>query len=716
MWASLVRRIARGMVVGGIGTVVAAGVAWGQAPRYQSPFGAQAPQPQAIPTPAAITPNGTVVEDVVARVNDQIVNRSDVERSQQQLQQELQQSNLPQAEREQREKDMLRDMIDQQLLISKGKELGLNADAEVIRRLDEIRKQNHLDSMEDLEKAARSQGVNFEDFKANIRNNVITQQVVRDEVGRRLQMTQGQEQAYYDAHKQEFVQPEQVRLSEILVPLAADADTAAVAQAQKKADDIATKVKAGDKFDDLAKQFSGGPTAAQGGDLGAFKRGALAKVLEDQTFDLKAGEATAPIRTRQGFVILKVTEHQQPGVPPLKEVEPQIQEAMYMQQMQPALRAYLTKLREEAYIDIKPGFVDTGASSKQTKPVFSAYAAPTPKKKRVLQKARFDRSARSSGALKSGSSAAGSGSPAVTTKTPSGVPALPAEGAAATAEGSAVASSAGGTAGVPTNTTMNGTAPSDAVTGKTRASARTVASTTRRKKIKREKVRYGQAPRNSLPAGSLDTASGSDVGEGAASAAVTPGGLMAEGAAANPAPGSAIAPVSNETTEISATSDPDPLVPKTASAGKTRFSAKDKEFRAEKAAAKQAKIREKIAETPAGPDVQETATRKTQAAPLGLNGDTATKKKAVRVKGAPKERLQDKKPDTTSPTPIAPTVNPAALGTTSGAPTATTPAADTTTLPPATAPAPGAPPQGQPLPPTGTPPTTPNGTPTPQPQ
>ncbi len=219
-----------------------------------------------------------------------------------------------------------------------------------------------------------------------------------------------------------------------------------------------------------------------------------------------------------------------------------------------------------------------------------------------------------------------------------------------------------------------------------------------------------------LPAGTLETASGSDVGEGAASAAVTPGGVMAEGSAANTAPGSAIAPTGSGTTEISATSDPDPLGPKTVSTGKTRFSAKDKEFRAQKAATKQAKVREKIAATPAGPDVQETATRKTQAAPLGLNGDTATKKKPVRVKGAPKERLQDKKPDTTTETPVAPTVNPAALGANPGAPTTTTPAADRTTLPPATAPAPGAPPQGQPLPPTGTPQATPNGTPAPQPQ
>ena len=106
----------------------------------------------------------------------------------------------------------------------------------MIRRLDEIRKQNNLDTMEDLEKAARQQGISFEDFKANIREQIMTQQVVRDEVGRRLQMTQAQEQAYYDAHKQEFAQPEQVRLSEILIPTPADANDAAVAQAQAKAE------------------------------------------------------------------------------------------------------------------------------------------------------------------------------------------------------------------------------------------------------------------------------------------------------------------------------------------------------------------------------------------------------------------------------------------------------------------------------------------------
>jgi peptidyl-prolyl cis-trans isomerase SurA len=127
----------------------------------------------------------------------------------------------------------------------------------------------------------------------------------------------------------------------------------------------------GAKFDDLAKKYSNGPTSANGGDLEYFKRGTLSKELEDQVFQLKAGQYTAPIRTNQGFVILKVTEHPAGGIPTLKDVENQVQEQLYMTKMQPALRDYLTKLREEAYIDIKPGYIDTGASPNETQPIYT---------------------------------------------------------------------------------------------------------------------------------------------------------------------------------------------------------------------------------------------------------------------------------------------------------------------------------------------------------
>jgi peptidyl-prolyl cis-trans isomerase SurA len=652
-------RISQFKAVRGLGLLALPVVALAQAPRYQSPIAPpNAPQQQiALPAPAAITPNGTVVEDVIVRVNDQIINRSDLERSQQQMAMENQQNQASPQEASERQKNLLRDMIDQQLLLSRAKELGLNADAEVIRRLDEIRKQNHLDSMEDLEKAARQQGVSFEDFKANIKNGILTQQVVRDEVGRRLQMTQGQEQAYYDAHKNEFAQPEQVRLSEILVPTPADATETAVSQAQAKADSIAGKLKDGEKFEDLAKTYSGGPTASQGGDLGLFKRGALAKVLEDQTFSLPTGGVTAPIRTRQGFVILKVTDHQEPGVPPLKDIEPQIQEAMYFQAMQPALRAYLTKLREEAYIDIKPGFVDSGASPRQTKPVFSAYAPPTPKKKKVEQKQRFDRGGRYSTVSKT--TPAPAATPAVASA-PSATPA--ASDATAPAPAGGAASATIGEAAAAAAATATATATAIAATPTT-ATTTKAAAPAKPKKIKREKVRFGQAPRNALPPGPQETA----VGAGAGEATSTQTQTADAGSAV--APGAAIAPTEG-TTQISATSDVDPLAPKPTATGKTRYSYRAKTEAVDKEVKKQAAVNQKAAFTPAPASKQETADQKTQTTPLGLNGDTATKKKPAKVKGAPKERLQNK--PTTEPAPPPPpdpTVNPA-LGAT---PTGVTP-------------------------------------------
>jgi len=141
------------------------------------------------------------------------------------------------------------------------------------------------------------------------------------------------------------------------------------------------QIRAGAKFEDLAKKESEGPSASQGGDLGAFKRGTLAKELEDKTFAMKAGEVTDVIRTKQGYVILKVTAHQTAGIPTMKEIEPRIMDALYMQKLQPALRAYLTKLREEAYINYKDGYVDSGASPNQTKPIETASAKPSDSKK-----------------------------------------------------------------------------------------------------------------------------------------------------------------------------------------------------------------------------------------------------------------------------------------------------------------------------------------------
>lgn len=358
-----------------------------------------------VPFLIAQTPvSDTVVEEIVARVNNSIITRADVRKARDQMFAEArQQSDATAAEQtaKEHEKDVLRDLIDQQLLLNKGQDLGISADTELVKKLDELRKQMHADSMEDLEKAAEAQGISFEDFKQNLKNNIITQRVIGQEVGGHITVTNAEIQQFYDQHKSEMERPEQVRLSEILISTQttpavkndkgqnALPDTPSpetVEQAKAKADQVYEMLKKGGNFDDLAKKYSNGPTSSIGGDLEYFKRGTMSKDLETTVFAMDAGQYTEPVRTNQGFVILKVTEHQKPGVPALKDVESQINEQIYVTKMQPALRDYLTKLREDAYIDIKPGYLDTGASPNETKPIYTTAAADTKDKEKKKKK------------------------------------------------------------------------------------------------------------------------------------------------------------------------------------------------------------------------------------------------------------------------------------------------------------------------------------------
>jgi peptidyl-prolyl cis-trans isomerase SurA len=351
-----------------------------------------------------------VVEEIVARVNNQIITESEYARSKDQLRDEVKQQDPANADKllAEREKDVLRDLIDQQLLLEKGKDLGITGDTDLIKREDQMRKDMKLDSIEDLEKEAAKQGVSWQDFQQNMRNQIITQKVIGEEVGGKLSLNKDEEQKFYDEHKSEMEQPEYIRLSEILItpkpatppaatpPAATDpstpaapaddaakqaADAAALSAAEAKANDILKQLHDGGNFEDIAKKSSDGPSAADGGALGMFKRGQLAKELEDKTFAMKSGETTDVIRVKQGYAILRVDEHQMAGVPPLKDVLPKVQDAIYYEKLQPALRAYLTKLREDAYIKYADGYVDTGASPNQTAPIETDSAKESDAKK-----------------------------------------------------------------------------------------------------------------------------------------------------------------------------------------------------------------------------------------------------------------------------------------------------------------------------------------------
>jgi peptidyl-prolyl cis-trans isomerase SurA len=315
--------------------------------------------------PRASNPDsGKTVEEIIARVNNEIITRSEYDKArhtaEEDARSECQNRCTPeqlQTDIEDRQKHTLRDLVDQSLLVQRGKDMGVSVEADVIKRLDSIRIDNKLASMEELEKAVASQGMNFEDFKNNIRNGLLTQKVIGNEVGSHINISDDEVNKYYEAHKSEFVWPEQVALREIVVSTEGKKPED-LPDLKKKAETALKRVQDGEDFGEIAKRLSDGSTKAQGGFLGQYKRGELAKELEDKVFKMKRKELTEVMETKQGYLILEVLEHYDEGVQSLAKVRNKIMEELYSARMEPAMREYLKTLREQSYVVIKPGYQD----------------------------------------------------------------------------------------------------------------------------------------------------------------------------------------------------------------------------------------------------------------------------------------------------------------------------------------------------------------------
>jgi peptidyl-prolyl cis-trans isomerase SurA len=320
-----------------------------------------------IPAGAHAQAKAAVVEEIIARVNNDIITMSDYQKADQQLREEVAHdcqgcpADRVQGQYKDQQKDLLRGLIDQSLLVQRAKDMGISVETDLIKRMDEVRKQNGLNSLEELEKAVEGSGIAWEDYKTQIRNGLLTQEVMRKEVGSRINIGNEEVKKYYDEHPQEFTRPEQVELSEIFLSTEGKSPEE-IEAVQKKAEDLHNRVVKGDEFSEIAKRYSEGSTAKdQSGDLGTYRRGQLSPQLEAVVFKMEKGQITEVTQTKTGFEILKVDNHYQSGLQPLDKVETEIMNRLYMQKMQPTMREYLAQLRQESYVMVKPGYVDSAA-------------------------------------------------------------------------------------------------------------------------------------------------------------------------------------------------------------------------------------------------------------------------------------------------------------------------------------------------------------------
>jgi peptidyl-prolyl cis-trans isomerase SurA len=324
---------------------------------------------------AALGPSGVRAQakpaadaEIVARVNNDVITLAAYQKAEQQLRAEVTRdcADCPpekiDAQFKEQQKDLLRGMIDESLMIQRAKDMGVNVESDLNKRLDEVRQQNGLATLDELQKGVEASGLSWEDYKTTIRNGLLQKEVVRREVGTHLEISKDEVKQYYDAHADEFTLPERVTLSEI--SLSTDGKKPEeFAAVRSKVEGLRTSVLNGDNFNQVATLYSEGSTAKAGGGLGSFKKGELAPQIEAIVFQMSKGQITEVIQTRSGFEFFKVEDHLQAGLQPFERVEPDIRNTIHAQKIQPLIRDYLAELREQSNIIVKPGYNDSALLS-----------------------------------------------------------------------------------------------------------------------------------------------------------------------------------------------------------------------------------------------------------------------------------------------------------------------------------------------------------------
>jgi len=327
-----------------------------------------------------------VISQIAAKVNKDIILASELKRAEEDIRSELtEQQKLkgPQLQQamEARSKDILRDLIDKYLILQEAADLGLDANLEVLKQVEQLRIDNNFPTQEAMEAAMIKQGISIDEVKDSIRYRNLRSQVLHHEVTGKIVITTEESRAYYEAHKNDFNRPPGVGLGMIRVSI--DGLSPAEIEAKNKTmADAQAALKKGDEFGEVARKYSEDPTGQDGGNLGFFERdaegnyGLASPEMEETVRKMTKGQTTEIISTHS-LMILKLLDKHDGGILSFETAQTEIFNILMDERAEPKVRAYLTRLRAQGYVEVYPGFTDTGAA---TKPIRASDTAP-PKEK-----------------------------------------------------------------------------------------------------------------------------------------------------------------------------------------------------------------------------------------------------------------------------------------------------------------------------------------------
>jgi parvulin-like peptidyl-prolyl isomerase len=295
---------------------------------------------------------GEVIDKIVVVANIEVITEGEIERIMgpiyQQYRSMYQGQELIEKLSEVRKK-VVEQLIEDRLILSEAKKQNIEVtEKELDQRMEEVGK--HFKSKAEFEAALAEQKLTMKELRKRNREQMMVRKMIDRQVGSRISISPVEVSEYYTKHADDFMQPEEVRLSNILIR---PKDGANWAQAQKQAKEILERIRSGGDFAALAKEYSSGPNASEGGSMGYVKKGDLLPAIENIVFNLREGDVSDVIQTGLGYHIFKVEEKRTRRAKELSEVRREVEEAIFKEKIKDKIRAWVDNLKKNAYIEFK---------------------------------------------------------------------------------------------------------------------------------------------------------------------------------------------------------------------------------------------------------------------------------------------------------------------------------------------------------------------------
>ncbi|MCD4715283.1 MAG: peptidylprolyl isomerase [Desulfobacterales bacterium] len=246
----------------------------------------------------------------------------------------------------------LNSLIEDKLTLGKIQELGINVTPKrVDAAIERIKKNNGL-TQEDLIAGLKRGGMTYDSYREKIKIQLERMELIHFEVKSKIIIREEDITDYYNKHRDEFMVKGKLHLAIIVLKQEGLSNQGGSDSLSSQAEDILSRLKGGEDFGELAKKFSKGPGAEDGGDVGFFKTSQIDPKLREIIKQMSPGDISEPIARPFGIQIVKLIDNQKERLKTIEEVRDAIYQIFYQKEVNKRYSAWIKELKDKAYTKI----------------------------------------------------------------------------------------------------------------------------------------------------------------------------------------------------------------------------------------------------------------------------------------------------------------------------------------------------------------------------